>query len=175
MKLEILFSGVGGQGIITAGETICEAASKAGLNVTFVPFYGQEKRGGRTMCNIVISDKLESPIISEANIMLIFDERSLKEYQDMMAADGVLIMSGMIDAKPSCQCKKATKIPFYDMAQSLGNSKAANVIALGYVARYLPMIPYELIESEVAASFAKKPKLIPMNIEALRMGYEYQD
>ena len=74
MKYELLFSGIGGQGVITLGETLCDAAIKAGYNVTFVPFYGQEKRGGRTMCNIVISDTVESPIISEANIMLIFDE-----------------------------------------------------------------------------------------------------
>lgn len=74
MKYELLFSGIGGQGVITLGETLCDAAIKAGYNVTFVPFYGQEKRGGRTMCNIVISDGVESPIISEANIMLIFDE-----------------------------------------------------------------------------------------------------
>lgn len=175
MKLEILFSGVGGQGVITAGETICEAASKAGLNVTFVPFYGQEKRGGRTMCNIVISDKQESPIISEADIMLIFDERSLKEYQDMISEQGILVMSGMIDTEPVCTCKKAVKIPFYEIAQQLGSSKAANVVALGYVAKYLPMIPYDLIEAEIEQSFAKKPKLIPMNKAALRTGYEYQE
>ena len=83
MKYELLFSGIGGQGVITLGETLCDAAIKAGYNVTFVPFYGQEKRGGRTMCNIVISDGVESPIISEANIMLIFDERSLGDYQEL--------------------------------------------------------------------------------------------
>lgn len=175
MKLEILFSGIGGQGVITAGETICEAANKTGLNVTFVPFYGQEKRGGRTMCNIVLSDKMESPIISEANLMLIFDERSLKEYQDLMAEDGILIMSDMIDMEPTCKCAKAVKIPFYRLAQELGNSKAANVIALGYVAKYLPQIPLDIIAEEIANSFAKKPKLIPMNLEALKIGYNYND
>lgn len=174
MKLELLFSGVGGQGVITAGETICEAANRAGLNVTFVPFYGQEKRGGRTMCNVVLSDGMESPIISEANIMLIFDERSLSEYQDMMAEDGVLIMSDMIDMEPTCKCAKSVKVPFYSMAQELGNSKAANVIALGYVAKFLPQIPIELISEEVAKSFAKKPHLIAMNQKALMTGYEYQ-
>ena len=93
MKYELLFSGIGGQGVITLGETLCDAAIKAGFNVTFVPFYGQEKRGGRTMCNIVISDGVESPIISEANIMLIFDERSLGDYQHLMAEDGTLILN----------------------------------------------------------------------------------
>ena len=174
MKCELLFSGIGGQGVITLGETLCDAAIKAGYNVTFVPFYGQEKRGGRTMCNIVISDGVESPIISAADIMLIFDERSLGDYQNIMAEDGILILnSSMIDLEPTCKCGSIKKIPFYDVAQELGNSKTANVVALGYIAKLLPMIPYETIAAEVEKSFAKKPKLIPINLEALKKGYEY--
>ena len=92
----------------------------------------------------------------------------------MTAEDGTLILSSMIDAEPECKCKEAVKVPFYAMAQELGNSKAANVIALGYVAKLLPMIPAELIEEEIANSFAKKPQLIPMNKKAFRLGYEYQ-
>lgn len=173
MKYELLFSGIGGQGVITLGETLCDAAIKAGFNVTFVPFYGQEKRGGRTMCNIVISDGMESPIISAADIMLIFDERSLGDYQNMVAENGTLILnSSMIDMEPSCKCASIQKVPFYDIAQELGNSKTANVVAMGYIAKMLPMIPYEIIAAEVEKSFAKKPKLIPLNLEALKKGYD---
>ena len=157
MKYELLFSGIGGQGVITLGETLCDAAIKAGYNVTFVPFYGQEKRGGRTMCNIVISDGVESPIISEANIMLIFDERSLGDYQELM---------------DTCQCGQLKKVPFNEIAQELGNPKTANVVALGYIAKLLPEVPYDIIAAEVEKSFAAKPKLIPINLEALRKGYE---
>ena len=173
MKYELLFSGIGGQGVITLGETLCDAAIKAGFNVTFVPFYGQEKRGGRTMCNIVISDGMESPIISAADIMLIFDERSLGDYQGMMAEDGTLILnSSMIEKEPTCKCAAIQKVPFYDIAQDLGNPKTANVVAMGYIAKMLPMIPYEIIAAEVEKSFAKKPKLIPLNLEALKKGYD---
>ena len=102
MKQELLLSGIGGQGVITLGESLCDAAVKAGFQVTFVPFYGQEKRGGRTMCNITISDQVESPIISEANIMLIFDERSLHDYQELMDPNGTLILnSSMVEIEPS--------------------------------------------------------------------------
>ena len=129
MKYELLFSGIGGQGVITLGETLCDAAIKAGYNVTFVPFYGQEKRGGRTMCNIVISDGVESPIISAADIMLIFDEKSLGDCQQLVAEDGTLILnSSMIDIEPNCQCASIQKIPFYAIAQELGNPKTANVV-----------------------------------------------
>lgn len=173
MKYELLFSGIGGQGVITLGETLCDATIKAGFNVTFVPFYGQEKRGGRTMCNIVISDGMESPIISAADIMLIFDERSLGDYQDMVSENGILILnSSMIDIESACKCASIQKVPFYDIAQELGNSKTANVVAMGYIAKMLPMIPYEIIAAEVEKSFAKKPKLIPLNLEALKKGYD---
>lgn len=171
MKKEILFSGIGGQGVITLGETLCDAAIKAGYNVTFVPFYGQEKRGGRTMCNIVISDGIESPIISEADIMLIFDERSLGDYQSLMNPDGELVInSSMVSIEPEVSCRKITKIPFNDVALNVGNAKTANVVAMGYIAKLLPEVPFELIQTEVEKSFAKKPKLIPVNIEALKRG-----
>lgn len=173
MKQELLFSGIGGQGVITIGEIVCYAAAKAGYHTTFVPFYGSEKRGGRTMCNVVVSDEVESPIISEANVMLIMDERSMKDYQELMAEDGVLIYNGsMISLEPVCKCKAVEKIPFNDLAMKLGNPKVANIIALGCAARLLPMLPYDYIAREVKQNFAAKPKLIDINLEALKKGYD---
>ena len=173
MKQELLLSGIGGQGVITLGESLCDAAVKAGFQVTFVPFYGQEKRGGRTMCNITISDQVESPIISEANIMLIFDERSLHDYQELMDPNGTLILnSSMIDSEPTCQYGKLDKVPFYDIAQELGNPKTANIVALGYLAKLLPMIPYDLVAQQVERSFARKTKIIHIHIQALKQGYQ---
>lgn len=173
MKYELLFSGIGGQGIMSLGEIVCSAAIKAGYYVTFVPFYGSEKRGGRTMCNIVISDEMESPIISTAQIMLIMDERSLEDYQHTVSEDGLLVInSSMVESEPVCKCSSIKKIPFYDLAKEAGTTKAANVVALGYVAKLLPMIPYEYIVAELDKFFAAKPKLIPTNREALKKGYE---
>ena len=174
MKKELLFSGIGGQGVITLGETLCDAAIKAGYNVTFVPFYGQEKRGGRTMCNIVISDGIESPIISEADIMLIFDERSLGDYQALMNPEGILVInSSMVSLEPDVpETVDVRRIAFNDLAVEAGNPKTANVVAMGYIAKLLPEVPYELIQEFVEKSFAAKPKLIPVNVKALSMGYE---
>ena len=175
MKKELLLSGIGGQGVITLGETLCDAAIKAGYNVTFVPFYGQEKRGGRTMCNIVISDGIESPIISAADMMLIMDERSLHDYQEMLSPEGTLIVnSSMVEAEPSCACGRLQKVPFNEIAQELGNPKTANVVAMGILAQYLPEIPFDLIRDQVEASFAAKPKLIPVNLLALEKGYRFR-
>lgn len=175
MKFEMLFSGIGGQGVMRLGEILCDAAIKAGYLVTFSPFYGQEKRGGRTMCHIVMSDEMESPVISEANIMLIFDEKSLVEQEHLVAPDGTLIInSSMIDTEPTVKCKSIEKVPFYDMAQELGNSKCANMVALGYVLKKLPMIDKAVVEEEVKKTFAAKEKLIPLNLKALETGYNYE-
>lgn len=176
MKLEMLFSGIGGQGVMMLGETLCDAAIKTGYKVTFSPFYGQEKRGGRTMCNIVISDTMQSPIISRAKVMLIMDERSLAEYQDLMDKDGTLIInSSMVQSEPQADCAKIVKVPFYDMAQELGNAKTVNMVALGYVLKYLPEIKLETVIEEVRKAFAAKEKLIPLNIKAVETGFNYQE
>ena len=172
MKLELLFSGIGGQGVMLLGETLCAAAIRAGKKVTFSPFYGQEKRGGRTMCNIVVSDEMDSPIISEAKVMLFMDERSLQDYEYMMAEDGVMILnSDTIDIEPTVKCAKVDRVPIYTMAQELGNAKTMNMVALGYVLKYLPEIDYNMVIEEVEKAFARKAKLIPLNVKAVETGY----
>ena len=126
------------------------------------------------MCNIVVSDELESPIISEADLMLIMDERSLLDYQGSISPEGVLVLnSSLISREPDCCCKRVYRIPAYEIAAELGNTKAANIVALGFITGLLHMIPYETVEQEVARFFAQKPKLIPLNLSALRKGYEF--
>ena len=172
MKKELLFSGIGGQGVMNLGETLCSAAIRAGYNATFSPTYGAAKRGGRTMCQIIISTEVECQIVSKADLMLIMDDSSLLDYQGLMGEDGVLVLSTLVDEVPACRCRKVLRVPFIEKAQELGNSKTANMIALGYLAPFLDFIPYEFLQDEVRKTFAAKEKLIPLNLEALKLGYE---
>ncbi|SFQ20253.1 2-oxoglutarate ferredoxin oxidoreductase subunit gamma [Oscillibacter sp. PC13] len=174
MKKELLFSGIGGQGIMNLGEILCAAAIKAGYNVTFSPVYGAEKRGGRTMCNIVMSTEIECQIVSEADVMLIMDEASLADYQHLAGEQGVLILSAQVESTPDSPCKNIKTVPFIEKAMELGNAKVANMIALGFVLKYLDFIPYTSVENLVKETFASKAKLIPLNLEALKTGYEYE-
>ena len=101
MKSQFMFSGIGGQGVISIGELICTAAMKEGYTVTFAPSYGQEKRGGRTMCQMVVSEEMGSPIISEADVLLVMDERSLHDYEHQVKKGGYLIInSNLVEVKP---------------------------------------------------------------------------
>ena len=173
MKREILFSGIGGQGIMNLGEILCEAAIKAGYKVTFSPVYGAEKRGGRTMCNIVISTEIECQVVSEADIMLIMDDDSLKDYQHLAGEQGVLILNAQVEKVPDCACRNIKTVPFIEKAMELGNAKVANIFALGFVLKFLDFIPYETVEEIVRDTFSRKEKLIPLNLEALKSGYLY--
>lgn len=175
MKKELLFSGIGGQGIMNLGEILCHAAIKAGYNVTFSPVYGAEKRGGRTMCNIVISTDIECQIVSEADVMLIMDEGSLSDYQHLLGENGVLILNAQVDSTPECPPQNVRKIPFIEKAMELGNAKVANMIALGFVLKFLDFIPFNVAEELVKETFAKKANLIPLNLQALKFGFDYAE
>lgn len=175
MKHEMLFSGIGGQGIMILGETLCNVAVSEGYQVTFAPFYGQEKRGGRTMCHVVIADGMESPIISEAKLMLVMDERSLNDFEEMVAPGGTLVVnSSMIHIEPKRTDIVVKKVPFYGVAQDLGNSKASNMVALGNILKYIDFLPMDKIKEEVNKAFEGKPKAQELNMKALDAGFEYK-
>lgn len=175
MKSQFMFSGIGGQGVISIGELICTAAMKKGYTVTFTPSYGQEKRGGRTMCQMVVSEEMSSPIISEADVLLVMDERSLCDYERQVKPGGYLILnSNLIGIKPKRKDVQVVSVPMNDIAQELGNAKTANMVALGVAMKYFDFIDLDTVKSELKSVFpGRKEKLIPVNEEALEKGYTF--
>lgn len=175
MKSEFIFSGIGGQGVMSIGELVCSAAVKKGYEVTFAPSYGQEKRGGRTMCQIVVSKRMGSPIISAADLLLVMDERSLGDYEGMVREGGCLILnSSLITRRPSRTDVQIVPIPMSELAKNAGNARAANMVALGAAIKYLPFVTLEEVRDELPGLFpGDKARLIPLNEQALETGYGY--
>jgi len=172
MKHEVIFSGIGGQGVILAGKLLCTAAAKEGYTVTLAPAYGQEKRGGRTSCQVVISDEIGSPVISEADLILVFDEKSLEDYENKVKKDGyLLINSSMINIEPKRTDIKVVKIPLNDVANEIGNARTANMVALGAVLKYLRLISLEDIKKVMTEEM--KSSIVEINQKALQAGYDY--
>lgn len=172
MKHEVIFSGIGGQGVILAGKLLCTAAAKEGYTVTLAPAYGQEKRGGRTSCQVVISDEIGSPVISEADLILVFDEKSLEDYENKVKKDGyLLINSSMINIEPKRTDIKVVKIPLNDVANEIGNARTANMVALGAVLKYLRLISLEDMKQIMAKEM--KSSIVEINQKALQAGYDY--
>ncbi|HNR04304.1 MAG TPA: 2-oxoacid:acceptor oxidoreductase family protein [Bacillota bacterium] len=172
MKNEIIFSGVGGQGIMLIGKMLCEAAVDKGYQVTFAPTYGQEKRGGRTSCQIVISDSVDSPVISEADTVLIMDEKSLDDFKDRVKKGAYLIInSSMVEKELTRDDINVIKVPVNDIASEMGNPKSANIVALGVALKYIDSVSLENIKEYLGKIF--KGSAIEKNKKALQTGYEY--
>lgn len=176
MKSCFMFSGIGGQGIMSIGELICSAAvRKADYVVTFTPFYGQEKRGGRTMCQIVVSEEMGSPILSKADLLLVMDERSMSDYEHMVKTGGTLILnSDLVFKEPERPDMVVHKVPFNELAKTAGNAKTANMAALGAALWDLNFVTLDDIKACLPEIFpGEKQKHIPVNEMALNAGYEY--
>ena len=172
MKSELILSGIGGQGTILMGKMACSAAAKKGLNVTLAPSYGQEKRGGRASCQVVISEEIGSPVISAADTILVMDEKSFDDYESHVKAGGTFIINtSMIDKKCARTDINVIEIPFTEIATELGSAKSANMVALGAVVKTLDIITLD--DAREVIKIKMKPALVEANIKALEAGYDY--
>ena len=173
MKQQIILSGIGGQGVISAGEMMCEAIAKKGVNVTFVPVYGGEQRGGKTMCQIVISDKTSSPYLSFCDLLMVMDDRSLRDYLPMLKAGGRLIVnSDLVSEEITRDDIDIEYIPINSLAEEAGSGQAANMAALGTVMRYQDVIVPDDIKGLLKEKYTgKKAAFIPANEKALDLGF----
>ena len=172
MKSEIIFSGIGGQGTILMGKMVCAAAAKKDLNVTLAPAYGQEKRGGRASCQVVISKEIGSPVISVADTILVMDEESFKDYEKRVKAGGTFIInSSMVDLKTTRQDIKVLEIPFTEIASEVATGRSANMVALGAVVKTLNIVNIDDVKEILKDNM--KAHLIEANTKALEAGYNF--
>ncbi len=172
MKSKLIFSGIGGQGTILMGKMICTAAAKKGYYVTLSPAYGQEKRGGRASCQVVISEEMSSMIISEADTILVMDEKSLNDYENKVKAGGTLIINqSMITKDAQRKDINVVKIPFTEIAAKAATAKSANIVALGAVVKTLDIVTLD--DAKEVIKVKMKPALVEQNIKALEAGYHY--
>lgn len=176
---KIIIAGFGGQGIILAGKLLAQTAMRADKEVTFMPSYGAEVRGGTANCMVTISDeKIACPVISKPDSLIAMNKASLNKFGLRLKSGGLLIInSSLIDTEP--QLDKSIEIisvPADQLAVELGSRKAANMVMLG---AYLGRRPYLTIDAaaralpEVLAS--RYHETLPLNIEALHKGGEFAE
>lgn len=135
MKLEIIMAGFGGQGIMLMGEILAHSAMMEDKEVSWIPSYGPEMRGGTANCMVVISDKrIPSPIISSPDVLVAMNKPSMEKFLPSVKPGGLIILNkSMIDAKPRRTDVEIVEIDAGGIADSLGNMKVANMVALGAV------------------------------------------
>jgi len=176
MLVGIIFSGFGGQGVLSMGSTLAKAAMLEGKHVTYLPTYGVEVRGGTANCTVVISDEeIASPVASEPEYLVAMNQPSFARFQSILQAGGLLCAnSSLVDTESARNDIEIVAIPTTELAEKVGTIKVANMIMLGALIRASNMISYEaMVENLEPILGAGKAKLIEMNKEALDLGYNY--
>ena len=173
MTNEIMIAGFGGQGVMAIGKTLAEAGMKEGKDVSWLPSYGPEMRGGTANCCVVLTDEsIVSPIVLEPTELIAMNLPSLLKFEPTVAPGGtIFVNSSIIAEKVQREDVRAIYVPCLEIAQELGNMKVANMVMLGAYVAATKILKPETIEHMIEEMFAgAKAKFIPLNIEAFRRG-----
>ena len=173
---DVIIAGFGGQGVMLIGNLLAQAGMEHGLEVSFIPVYGAEMRGGTANCTVVLDEHhIGSPLVREPLSTIILNEPSLTKFQPRLAANGVQIVNATLVAQNLLDAARRTVyIPVNDIAHELGNVKMANMVALGAWLKATGALPLNVVQEAlnrvVSAHYAK---LISANAKALEQGYNF--
>ncbi len=173
----IIISGFGGQGIALAGKLLAHAAMLAGKEVTYIPAYGAEVRGGASNCTVVIANQpIASPLISFPDSVLAMSKAAMNRFSRSVRPGGLLLYnSSLIDEAPSIEPSATVLgIPADRLALDLGSLRAANVVMIGAYLQCRPGLGPEFVIEALSAVLARRNHdTIPLNSLALRKGIEF--
>lgn len=173
MTNEIMIAGFGGQGVMAIGKTLAEAGMKENKDVSWLPSYGPEMRGGTANCCVVLTDDaIVSPIVLEPTELIAMNLPSLMKFEPTVKAGGtIFVNSSIIAEKVTRTDVKAVYVPCLEIAQELGNLKVANMVMLGAYIQAMGNLKVETIKEMLVHMFTgPKAKLVDLNIEALARG-----
>ena len=173
MNEEIIFSGFGGQGALFAGQLLAYAALDSGLEVTWIPSYGPEMRGGTAHCTVVISDEpIGSPSVRHPHAVVALNLPSFEKYEPLVKPGGLLLYNeSLIPASPKRDDIRYIAIPANDVAEELGNVRMANVVLLGAYFAATAAMPLETVEHALDLHLGERQrKYLAANKQALRRG-----
>ena len=173
MTHQIIMAGFGGQGVMSMGKILVEAGLKEGRNVSWLPSYGPEMRGGTANCNVIVSDEpVGAPTVTEATAVIAMNKPSLIKFEKDVIPGGLLFVnSSLIDIKSKREDIKAYYIPANEIADELGTGKIANMVMLGAYLKATGAAKEDTVMEYIAEVFSgKKASVIPLNKEALKRG-----
>ena len=174
---QILIAGFGGQGVLFAGKFLAYKGLMEDLQVSWLPSYGPEMRGGTANCSVVLSDTpVGSPIISNPDVLIAMNLPSLQKYVDAVVPGGQIYLdSALIDVKVERTDVEVFYIPATQMAKDEGIATLANMILIGSVLQNNPELSFEGTETVVGKLVPpKKAALVELNMKALNLGKEYK-
>lgn len=175
MKHEIIIAGFGGQGVLSMGKILAYSGLMEGKEVTWMPSYGPEQRGGTANVTVILSDEpISSPILNEYDIAIILNQPSLEKFENKVKPGGVLIYDDYGIHTPIARKDiRVYRVDAMDAATEMENPKAFNMLILGGLLKIEPMVQMENVIKGLKKSLPERHhKLIPMNEAAILKGME---
>jgi len=176
MLIKTVFSGFGGQGVLSTGQTLARAAMLEDKFVTFLPSYGAEVRGGTANCTVTISDEeIASPIASEPEFVIALNQPSFFRFQNLLPSGGLMLYNAsLVDPASTRGDIETLGIPITQLAAELGSVKVANMIMLGAFIRVSNLISFDRLVKNLADVLGTgKAQMLKLNREALQIGFSY--
>ena len=169
-----IFAGFGGQGVLLIGQLLAYAGMYEGKNVSWLPSYGPEMRGGTANCSVVVSDEpVASPVINKCDCVIAMNRPSLDKFEQNVLPGGKLfINSSIVSDDIGRDDVKLVKAPVTELALEMGNAKVLNVIMLGVYVGYTEVIDPAIVWQTIEHKLSSKPKLLPLNKQAFEKGLE---
>lgn len=173
---QVLFAGFGGQGVLSMGQFLTYAAMGTGKNVSWVPSYGAEMRGGTANCLVTIAEEeISSPITENPMMAVIMNRPSLDKFEDKIQPNGTVVLnSSLVDRNPARDDLNVLQLPVNQLAEEINNPRGANMILLGAYLEKTGIVKVEEALEHFEQIFkGKKQAVIEKNKEAFLTGIEY--
>ena len=175
-ETSIIISGFGGQGTLFAGQVLAYAALDNGLEVTWIPSYGPEMRGGTAHCTVIVSDEaIGSPLVRNPDIVLALNLPSVDKYETLVPDDGVLVAnSSLFNREIERKSINSLLIPANKIAEEIGMARLANMVMVGAMIAIKPILPLDVVKKGLEDHIPERHrKTLPINFEAMDQGYEF--
>ncbi|MFC1904177.1 2-oxoacid:acceptor oxidoreductase family protein [Chloroflexota bacterium] len=174
MLVKTIIAGFGGQGILSMGLNLAQAAMLEGKYVTYLPSYGAEVRGGTANCTVAISDEeIASPVASSPDFVIAMNLPSLVRFQNHVQSGGLLLInSSLIETEIIRSDIEIVSVPANSIAENLGNPKSANMVMLGAFVKKSKLVSADSVIKGLKDALKNKRGFIAINKEALTAGYD---
>ena len=171
---EVLMVGIGGMGVLMAGQLLVESASHRYEHVTYISSYGFARRGGLCECTVIISDdKIASPVLDQVQAVMLLDSSQFAGFEPRVRPGGIIVAdTAGLSAERNREDYTLHTLPCLDIAQSMGSILSKNQIMLGAFVVITGAVPPELIEDVLNERFKAKEKVREQNLAAFRRGVE---
>jgi len=172
MRIDVVFAGLGGQGLLTMGQILAAAALKEGKRVSWLPSYSPEVRGGWANCTVVLSDdRIGSPTVGEPSVLVALEQGAVNRHGVSVKPGGtILLNASLIAAPPERDDVRIIDVPATEIADELGNPHVVNSIMLGAYVAATQAVALENLAEAIRDQLKSRPHLIDVNMAALYRG-----